>query len=393
MDLSHFPPAPMGIVMVSEAQRDELRAMMPEYLENVHGVTDLSRAFRCLSPDHEDRHPSMTFDKKANRVKCWSCDFTADIFELAGVDNNVASFPEKAEKAAEAVGLRLDGGDKGREKPWRPKRKKPAPPFPEPAGAGGGDISEAVFQAFIQMYDLGSVLDPQGKPYPNGAAAMGYLQERGLGDDDIVRCGLGFARKPKEVMPEFNAYEPDASGYVVIPYWNRDCTQANYAMLRTIPRGGSKPRNKEWRPKGLKSPLYREWMLTAGLDTLVVAEGLIDAISLDKMIDRPVMALGGVSMAPRLATVLYHAPKRRRPGKIVIAMDEDSEGRKAAEQIAHDLDVIGVPHCMMPAYPNGAKDANEWLMAREGVDWHFEEFPQFEGDEYPPVMTVWEVAR
>ena len=70
-------------------------------------------------------------------------------------------------------------------------------------------------------------------------------------------------------------------------------------------------------------------------------------------------------------------------------MDEDSEGRKAAVQIAHDLDVIGIAHCMMPAYPNGAKDANEWLMARKDVDWHFEEVPQFEGDEYPLVTTVW----
>lgn len=381
----------MVIVMVSDLQRDELRTMMPEYLENVHGVTDLSRAFRCLNPDHEDRHPSMTFDRKANRVKCWSCDFTADIFELAGVDNGVTRFPEKAEKAAEAVGYRLDGNCQ--EKPWKPKRKKASPPFPVPTEAGGGDISEAAFHTFTQMYNLGTIMDPEGKPYPNGAAAMAYLQYRGLGDDDILRCGLGFTRKPKEVMPEFNAYEPDAFGYVVIPYWNRDCTKTDYAMLRTVPKGESKPRNKEWRPKGLKSPLYREWMLTARLDTVVVAEGLIDAISLEKMIDRPVMALGGVSMAPRLSSVLYHAPKKQRPSKIVIAMDEDDEGRKTAAQIAHDLDVIGVPHCMMPAYPNGAKDANEWLMAREGIDWHFEEVPQFEGDEYPLVKTIWEVPR
>ena len=389
MGLLHFPWVLIGVEMVSDAQREELRGMMPDYLANVHGVTDLSRAFRCLSPDHEDRHPSMTFDKKTNRVRCWSCDFSADIFELAGVDNGVTTFPEKAAKAAEAVGMRLDGDAMKHDKPWKPKRKKPAPPFPEPVEAGGGEISDAAFQAFAQIYDLGTVIDPEGKPYPNGVPAMAYLQDRGLGDDDITRCGLGFTRKSKEIMPEFNDYEPDAYGYVVIPYWNRDYTKANYAMLRTIPKGESKPRNKEWRPKGLKSPLYREWMLTAGLDTVVVAEGLIDAISLDKMIDRPVMALGGVSMAPRLSSVLYHAPKKSRPGKIVIAMDEDSEGRKAAVQIAHDLDVIGIAHCMMPAYPNGAKDANEWLMARKDVDWHFEEVPQFEGDEYPLVTTVW----
>ena len=375
--------------MVSDLQREELRAMMADYLANVHGVTDLSRAFRCLSPDHEDRHPSMTFDKKTNRVRCWSCDFSADIFELAGIDNGVTSFPEKAAMAAEAVGMQLDGNGKKSEKPWKPKRKKPAPPFPEPVATGGGDVSEAAFLAFTQMYDLGTVIDPEGKPYPNGAPAMAYLQDRGLGDDDIVRCGLGFTRKPKEIMPEFNAYEPDAYGYVVIPYWNRGYTKANYAMLRTIPKGESKPRNKEWRPKGLKSPLYREWMLTAGLDVLYVTEGLLDAISLEKQIGKHVMALGGVSMAPRLSSILYHAKKGDRPGKVIIAMDEDDEGRKTAANIAYDLDVIGVPHALMPPYPNGAKDANQWLMERRGIDWHFEEVPQFEDDEYLLVTTVW----
>ena len=67
-----------------EAQLQAIRERMPEYLERVHGVTDARRAFKCLHPGHTDRNPSMGYDAKTFRVKCFSCGASGDVFEVAG---------------------------------------------------------------------------------------------------------------------------------------------------------------------------------------------------------------------------------------------------------------------------------------------------------------------
>lgn len=42
-------------------------------------------------------------------------------------------------------------------------------------------------------------------------------------------------------------------------------------------------------------------------------------------------------------------------------------------RICHDPDVLKVTHAVMPPYPDGAKDADEYLMALRGREWDFEE--------------------
>ena len=160
----------------------------------------------------------------------------------------------------------------------------------------------------------------------------------------------------------FNMPEPNTpKGYIVIPFPTDGtfCT-VHYAMLRAIP-GDKPPENKELRPKRYKSPLFREYLLSEGLPALYVTEGLLDAFSLEKMIGRPVMALGGTSMCRRVGRVLYYTVPELRPQKIVLALDADEPGRNAAAKIAADLDRIGIPHADMPM-PDGCKDPNDMLM-------------------------------
>ena len=94
-------------------------------------------------------------------------------------------------------------------------------------------------------------------------------------------------------------------------------------------------------------------------------------------------------MAPRLSSVLYHAKKGDRPRKIVIAMDEDDEGRRTRDKICHDLDVLKIPHAVMPPYPGGAKDADEYLMAMRGKEWEFYKKQGSVATDYPLWYTRW----
>ena len=43
---------------------------------------------RCLSPDHEDKHPSMRIDNITGIFNCFSCGFKGNIFNMFGAPSN-----------------------------------------------------------------------------------------------------------------------------------------------------------------------------------------------------------------------------------------------------------------------------------------------------------------
>ena len=336
-----------------------LRAFMPDLLTMRLGITDLSRSFSCPSPAHDDRDPSAHYYENDHSVHCFGCGKTWDVFSLIGELDGIEGFAEQAQAVADAVGYRLGEGGSGQ---TRPKKRRPPtlrPLFEEPRKAGGPDCFEAVLRARDALYA------------PENDVGRRYLRWRGLDDVDIARFGLGFTLAPREILPQFAVYEPEALGFIVIPFFTDGSFSAvNYCMVRTISRG--EVRNKEWRPKRFSSPLWNEWMLSAGVDVLYVTEGLIDAMALSKLINAPhVMALGGIANAKRFSQVLYRVPREKRPQKVIVCMDEDTEGRKTSAKMCADLDKLGVPHAVLPAYPDGAKDADEWLMAGRGREWSY----------------------
>ena len=347
--------------MISEQDRDALRASMPELLAIRCGIHDLRRSFRCPSPAHDDRDPSAHYYPNDHSVHCFGCGKTWDAFSLIGELDGIEGFAEQARAVAEIVGYHLsEDGQAKRPYRRRYEKRKPRPLFDEPRVAGGDDCADACDHAFEALYEAGNEVGRR------------YLRWRGLDDQDIMAHGLGFTRVPKDIMPAFKVWEPEALGFVTIPFWDATYEHANYCMVRTISRG--KVRNKEWRPAGIATPLWCEWKLSASLDVLYVAEGLIDAIALQKIVGGDVMALGGVSNAKRLAQVLYRVPVEARPRTVVVCMDEDDEGRKASDRICADLDALKVAHAVMPPYPGGAKDADEWLMNGRDSDWTYEKY-------------------
>ena len=342
--------------MIDESVLELIRERMPDLLELYYGVTDLRRPFCCPSRDHEDSTPSCHYYPSSRSAYCFGCGRKFDSIDLAGEFHGTADFKGRVEAAAADLGVSL-GGTSGR--PKRRPAPKPRPPFDPPRRAGAQDCFEACGLAFGDLYA------------PGNEVGRRYLRYRGLDDDDAAAFGLGFTRYPKAIMEQFSVYEPGALGFITIPFWNRDFTEARYCMVRTISRG--KVRNKEWRPRGVSSPLYNEWALSSSLPAVYVTEGLIDAMAMRKITGKQTVALGGTANAKRFAQVLYYAKPEQRPRKVVVCMDEDDEGRKTRDRMCADLDAIGVPHAYLQPYPNGAKDAGEWLTNGRGVDWDFYE--------------------
>lgn len=96
-------------------------------------------------------------------------------------------------------------------------------------------------------------------------------------------------------------------------------------MVRTVCKPGD-ARNKEWRPCGLATPLWCEWLLSASTEQVYLTEGLIDAIALAKITGGDTMALGDVPNAKRLTQVLYATPPELRPRRLPLSWTRTTRG-------------------------------------------------------------------
>ncbi len=77
---------------------DTLRPYLRDYL-HAKGINP-SRRFRCLNPDHADRHPSMSYDANRQKVHCFACGADYDLFDLLALDESLSSPTEALERAA-----------------------------------------------------------------------------------------------------------------------------------------------------------------------------------------------------------------------------------------------------------------------------------------------------
>lgn len=347
--------------LVTPTEREELKALLPDFLTNKLGIVSLNRSFRCPNPDHEDSTPSAYYYADSQIVHCFGCQKTWDIFSLAGMVYGISDFLEQARQVAQDLGYCLSGGsDRDRDvlqstTSYSVSYNKL--PYPYPKETDFCIDLDICFEMYEAMFTL------------EGNAARDYLHARGIGDESIVKYGLGFTVNPTKLIPEFAIYEPEATGFLMIPFYGEDPSSANHYIARPV--GSSSVTHKEWRPKEVAPTLWHEWLLYSQAPILYVAEGVLDAISLETLLQKPCLALCGTGNVSRLCGILYHMPPSQRPAKIMIATDQDKAGQMAAKRISECLNLIGVPHALMPPYPNGEKDANEWLMAEHGKSWSY----------------------
>lgn len=332
-----------------DAQVQAVRESLPDYLRNVHGVQNARRAFRCVHPGHEDRTPSMGYDARAHRVKCFACGACGDIFDVAGWDTGADGFPEQMRAAAAGAGIDVGEPDSA----YRPKphaRPKPARPKPKPVE--GEDVGEAVQEAFMNLYE------------PSGASALGHLRRRGFSDEEICRNGWGWVEHPRIVFPTgFEGAPESEDGYICLPFPEGENWRAvRYAVFRTC---GRTTRQKELKRKGTPSPIWREHLLRGGCEAVYITEGIFDAVALAALLGGANACAMCGSNAGRVLDVVADTPRAERPA-YVIATDNDKAGRAFADALSKGFAEIGARFSVLPSYPDGAKDANDVLLAARG---------------------------
>lgn len=293
--------------------------------QKMHGET----SYICPFCGHGKGGDGLTFNPKSKGgtgLKCFGCDFSGDVISLymkiTGMDFNTA-----IQTLAGTVGLYID----------------------PPAGRyQKGDDQETGPDYVSQYRDYQrNIHDP---------AAVAYLEKRGISISTAEAYGIGYSPEWANPKARAEGKNPPASPRLIIPagqgYVARD-------IRADIPER-AKPYAKQ---NAGKVSIFNEQVLySPDVRAVFVVEGAFDALSVIEA-GSAAVALNSTANKGKLLELV----KKKKPSApLLLALDNDGPGKRAAQELADELKRANIP--FMPVNISGTyKDPNEALTADRGA--------------------------
>lgn len=307
--------------MEKEPTIEELKNFLGEYLE-LKGV-NTSSVFRCFSPEHEDRHPSMSFYKKGNICNCFACGQKYNIFSLVGMEYGFKGFKEQKEKVIELY--------KNRELIQ--------------------NVNETIYSKKNIEVELDShslQKEKNKRIYPELDYYYLECKKRINETDYLQKRGIS-----KEVQDKYNiGYDPAFKNgtwkAIIIPTTHYSFTARNTDI------------NSEDRLRKVgKSEIFNYWELEQNKkENFYIVEGEIDALSIIEA-DKKAISLGSVNNINLFISKL----KNDLPGnKFYLMLDNDEQGIKAQEELYSKMKELNL-NVENTKILGKYKDPNEFLVA------------------------------
>lgn len=304
----------------------EIREQLESYLSS-KGI-DTRKNFTCLAGTHEDKTPSMSYDKKRNKIHCFSCNADMDIYDLIGVEYGLNDFTEQLKKASEITGI-YDEAIYNSPLQSKPKKQANIKPAGEEDDSKYQDQTE-YFKACIARVNQTS-----------------YLKDRGLTEETIKRFKLGYD-------PNFYGNDGRIWQAVIIPTSNK-----SYIARNTDPTCKSTARVKKYG----HAMNYNTNRLNDKRPVFIV-EGEIDALSIEQL-GYHAIGLGGAGNFNKFINILQ-ANKVNLP-TLILALDNDKAGRDSTDKLAEELKNQAIDFTIPNNLYGQYKDANEALMGDIGA--------------------------
>ena len=92
--------------MDREQAKEMVKGYLPQWLES-HGCST-RKPFLCLNPAHPDNNPSMSYDRKRNKVHCFACGADYDLLDLIGIEYGLSDQRDIFDKAYSLYGVSVD---------------------------------------------------------------------------------------------------------------------------------------------------------------------------------------------------------------------------------------------------------------------------------------------
>lgn len=342
--------------MDREQARQEIRQ---NWRQLITGITSEARqrvngeaSYICPLCGHGTNGDGMTRNprsKDGSGLKCFGCNFSGDIIDLyqqtSGADYNTA-----LSLLAQDMGITID--------PYRPNAAADFAPAPRPterpqsASAAQTGRNTPAPQNGAQGATEGAEMPDNTAYYRecrerlNDPAAVSYLSARGISTGTAAAYWLGYDPKA----------DPAQSGHptprIIIP------TSSGHYIGRSIdpatPKQFAKMNNKGGRPA-----IFNQRALYAqGVQEVFVTEGAFDALSIIEA-GAAAIALNSTSNAE---TLLKELEQNRTGATLILCLDNDDAGRKAADTLKQGLQRLNISHIAADIC-GGYKDPNEHLTA------------------------------
>jgi DNA primase len=285
--------------------------------------------FLGLCPFHHEKTPSFAVHPAKQIYHCFGCGAGGDVFKFV-MEMDKVSFPEAVRAVAEKCGIRMPE--------WRGR---------------GGQTSQASQQRrlLLEMHGAAAAFFAAQLETPEGRAAQGYLEDRGLKRETIGRFGLGWAPSTGEALVRHlrSNFPPallDASGLVSRDRNGQPFDRFRRRVMfpiateagRVVAFGGRAIGDDP--PKYLNSPetgIYTKSHVLYNLDRAreairregfaILVEGYMDAIALAEAGIENVVASCGTSLAEGQVRLLARFTRN-----VVVNYDVDAAGQAATDR-------------------------------------------------------------
>lgn len=338
--------------------RREWRALMPFITETAKRKVNGQATYVCpiCQNGSGKTGDGLAWNPKSQDqagLKCFKCGFSGDVIDLY----RQAVQPDYSKALAELAGLlgeKIDpyqpGSGQRRPKPQiRPIKAKADQKATEPAKAasGQGESQEADFTAYYHKC----------RARLADAAAISYLTARGISPETAAAYWIGYdahwisptaARRAEEA----GRPAPPESPRIIIP------TRKSHYIARDV-RPDLEGAAGRWAKMNEGSPgIFNAQALYAGSDAVFICEGAFDALSVIE-VGYTAIAINSTANVQALLRLLGD-----RPAKVtlIIMLDNDDAGEKAAAELAAGLRNLGLAYIRAKAEAyQGEKDANAAL--------------------------------
>lgn len=304
---------------------ETVRGYLGDYLRS-KGLP-LNKPFKCLNPEHHDAHPSMSYNKRAQDVHCFSCGVHYSIFDLIGIEYGLSETADIFAKAYEIYGISIDKPEISPNKPRKTEKGINTPTEEKKPEISPTEATEDK-PDFLAYYK-------ECKAHLQDDAAQAYLQVRGISQETAARYWIGYdVAKKRLVIPVTRSF-----------YVARDTT--------------GKARNRYDNPAGVSVDLFNEQALyNDDARPVFITEGTINALS--------IIEAGGIALAlnggGNWRKVIDRLKDKRTRSTLVLCLDNDDAGHKYAADFTEALQEINAPY-VLANICGSANDANEALTA------------------------------
>ena len=269
----------------------------------------------CGSGSHPGGDGALSIEKDGIHFKCFSCGEYGDIFDLYEKRDGLSK-----SEATRAVLEKYGGGFHGLTPTQRAQAAFSDDVKPTPANSSS---AKPIFLQDIKRFHAAIP----------GSDGERYLHGRGISDESIRRFQLGYDATQRRITIPHNAAGTYCTGRFIDP----------------VP----KPHNN---PPGVSIPLFNPDALYTDKPCFVVESDLC-AISIEQMGGKAVALCGAMNFGALLKEIDVRRPTAPA---LLIAMDNDETGRKAADRHISKLREIGIPSLQVNI-AGECKDPNELL--------------------------------